>query len=156
MIAGSYADSDHASHGFVRTPDGTFTTFDAPAGNLGILAGSINNNADIAGFFLDQNGAQHGFVRSADGTFTPFDAPGPGTAPLSINLKGEITGVYSANGETAGFIRKANGRITSFRAPHSNGYTQPEGINSAGAVAGFAYIKSARHTFEITGFIRTP
>ena len=33
-IAGPYIDANNAFHGYVRAPDGTFTTFDAPdAGN---------------------------------------------------------------------------------------------------------------------------
>ena len=155
VIAGSYVDAGHASHGFVRTPQGKFKTFDAPNGDPDIAVTGINNAGDVTGYFGD-NGSVDGFIRTADGTFTLFQPPGLGAVPVSINAKGETTGDYSGNGKSVGFFRKPNGKITSFRVPNSNGDTVPTGVNSAGVVAGFAYVKRAKHTSEIIGFIRTP
>jgi hypothetical protein len=60
-ITGSYVDGGYATHGFVRSPDGTMKTFDPP-GSAGTNPSRINNNGDITGTFYD--GSYHGFVRS--------------------------------------------------------------------------------------------
>jgi hypothetical protein len=145
-------------HAFVRDPDGNFTTFDAPDESFIPVVESINNNGDIAGYLLDQTGnPAHGFVRSARGTFTTFDAPGSGTMADTINLKGETAGIfYSVNGKSLSFIRKRNGKIVTFHVPNSKGYTVTESINASGAVAGTTYLRVAKNSFRIFGFIRTP
>jgi len=56
-------------HGFVRTPDGTFTIFDAPGasspgcGYPGTEPSGINDEAEITGFYSDVNCVVHGFLR---------------------------------------------------------------------------------------------
>ena len=48
VIVGGYADANNVSHGYLRAPDGTFTTFEAPGADTtpgpfnGTLAVSIN------------------------------------------------------------------------------------------------------------------
>jgi hypothetical protein len=82
----------------------------------GTVGFSINDAGDITGTYIDASGVAHGFVRAANGTMTPFDAPGagtagtslfPGTAAVSINDLGDITGTYAdASGVLHGFVLK--------------------------------------------------
>jgi hypothetical protein len=76
------------SHGFLRSREGTFTTFDG-AGAAFTLATSINPTGAITGSYFDASTVQHGFLRSDDGTFTTFNGPGSiFTFPASINPAG--------------------------------------------------------------------
>jgi hypothetical protein len=57
------------NHGFVRSPFGDITTFDAPgASKSSAQAGTIpetpNLFGEIAGFYQDANGVFHGFLRT--------------------------------------------------------------------------------------------
>src|ERR1017187_2233915 len=75
---GSYqASGGGMDHGFLRTSDGTITTFDL----VGALASGtspygINDSDVIAGSYQGSDFIFHGFVRAADGTITSFDPVG--------------------------------------------------------------------------------
>lgn len=97
------------------------------------------------------------------GTFTTFDAPGAGTggflgtAGVSINAAGVITGFYLASPNVAhGFVRAIDGTITTFDAPNAGtGSTQgtfPLGINTAEEIAGM-YFDAGNVSH---GFVRAP
>jgi len=66
-VTGIYIDASIVLHGFLRYPDGTFATFDAPG--AGSLAGQgtrpeiINPAGSIAGFYFDESDVSHGFLR---------------------------------------------------------------------------------------------
>jgi hypothetical protein len=72
------------SHGFLRAPDGKFTTFDAPGAGTGAGQGTVafgmNAECEITGYYVDATNVGHGFLRSPDGMFTTFDARGAGRA----------------------------------------------------------------------------
>jgi hypothetical protein len=108
-------------------------------------------------------------VRAADGTITTFNAPGAGTglkegtAAVSINDSGEITGSYTDKPVKHGliraghgFMRAANGTITTFEAPGAaTGAGVVQGtisgrINAAGDATGF--YPDAKGVFH--GFVR--
>jgi probable HAF family extracellular repeat protein len=103
-------------HGFIRSRDGTFVTFDvAGAGTRpgqGTNATAANQSGTTAGTYTDANYVAHGFVRSPQGRITTFDVPGEGTGPgqgvvsvFSINASGAVVGYYNdANGVYHGFI----------------------------------------------------
>jgi hypothetical protein len=105
-ITGYLQDTNWLTHGFSRSPDGKFTTFDVPG--AGTVVGSwegtypvaINPAGAITGYYADASWVYHGFVRAPDGKITTFDAPGAGTesgqgtVPHSINPAGVITGDY--------------------------------------------------------------
>lgn len=59
-VVGFYYDSSNLAHGFIRTADGTFTSFD-PAGAAYTFIRAINNTGEIAGSYLDADGIWHGF-----------------------------------------------------------------------------------------------
>jgi len=71
IVAGSYGDT--REDGFVRKPDGIFTTFTVP----GIFPSTstnpivINNSGAVAGPYFDANGKEHGFVQLKDGALLP-------------------------------------------------------------------------------------
>jgi hypothetical protein len=141
----------YVSYGFVRSADGTFTTFSAPnAGNgaypyhQGTYALSINTAGTIAGYYTDANGLSHGFTGTAGGTITSFDPIGSaGTYGESINAAGAIAGYYvdDVAGAYHGFVRTVDGAITSFDAPGAGTAsargTQAWSINTAGTIAGY-------------------
>jgi hypothetical protein len=68
-VTSIYVDADYTFHGYVRTPDGQFTTIDAPGADItpGDFAGTspttINDSGVIAGWYVDSSFAIHGFVR---------------------------------------------------------------------------------------------
>jgi hypothetical protein len=169
-VTGFYADSEDVLHGFLRTPDGKFTTFDAPGAGTGVGHGTspagINDNGVIAGYYEHANRTYHGFVRAPDGTITGFDAPdagtgaGQGTSPAwngSINAAGAISGNYTdKNGLGHSFVRAPDGAITEFEAPgaatgNDLPGTEAYAINAAGAAAG-AYWDAS---FVSHGYVRT-
>ena len=63
-IAGIYSDANSVNHGFLRSPDGKFTTFDAPGAGTGSYQGtgcfsdcpiSLNDWGAITGSYIDAN-----------------------------------------------------------------------------------------------------
>ncbi|HUD25694.1 MAG TPA: hypothetical protein VMQ45_08420 [Burkholderiaceae bacterium] len=118
-IVGGYSDANYMNHGFLRAPDGSFTTFDVPGAGTGSTQGTlpsgfagINAEGEITGAYVDAKNVSHGFLRAPDGAISTFDAPGAGTGasqgtfPLGINSKGTITGYYvDAKNVGHGFLR---------------------------------------------------
>jgi hypothetical protein len=131
-ITGIWADSQNAIHGFLRSPDGHFTEFDAPGAVNGTFAYNINPEGAIAGNYLDASNVWHSFLRAPDGTFTEFEAPGAGTGTgqgtivgsiEDLNPEGAVAGAYVDTGSTlAGtavfqaFVRAPDGSFTEFGA----------------------------------------
>jgi hypothetical protein len=143
VIAGTYVDSSFTSHGFQRTPDGTFTTVDYPGASTEVLA--INPAGAIVGDFCNLSTCYHGFLRTPDGTFTDINA-NAGIA-MAINPAGVITGfVYNGTG---GYLWSPDGSFTTFNPPDSQ-YTSPFAINPAGTITGY-YCAAGCH-----GFVRSP
>src|SRR6516165_346628 len=101
-IEGVYVDVNGVLHGFVRSANGTFTTYDAPGAGTGAGQGTLpesnNTPGAITGQYIDGNFANHGFLRDQQGAFSIFDVPGTGTGagqgtiPLGNNNAGAITG----------------------------------------------------------------
>lgn len=140
-IVGYYHDANNYGHAWLRTPDGTITTFDAPlsAPNLyfdqgsqtqGSGSQSVNSEGDIIGWTIDKYGVWHGFLRTPEGKMSTFDAPGASTAPgggtewgwgtvaQNINDRGEIVGQFTEpNGVFHAFLRDRDGHFTTFEAP---------------------------------------
>src|ERR1700730_8920467 len=150
-IVGFDLDAMTVFHGFLRAPDGTITTFEAPGSGTGFAEGtaafSINPAGAIAGGVVDANNVGHGFLLARNGTFTTFDAPGAGpigTTAYNINPAGTIAGRYfDGSNVNHGFVRARNGTITTFDAPGAG--TGPfqgtvtaaaDGLNPAGAITG--------------------
>jgi hypothetical protein len=154
FIAGSYQSADTVYHGFLRSPDGQFTTFEAPGADTtagsynGTIPSNINNLGAITGSYYDVNGFSHGFLRSPDGSFTSFDVPGVGgfgTNPRGFNLEGAVVGFYTdSNYSFHAFLRSPDGTFTTWIGPDActgNGSQGCYGsgatnINASGTIAG--------------------
>src|SRR5437588_229521 len=152
-ITGFYFDANFVGHGFLRTPDGTITSFDAPGADMtpgsgnGTFGVSLISNGEIEGVYVDPNGVLHGFVRSTQGTFTTFDVPsagtgpGQGTLPESNNTVGAIAGNYiDASNVNHGFLRDKQGSFRLFDVPSAGTGpgqgTIPLDNNNSGMITG--------------------
>ncbi len=126
-ITGTYLDKNNVFHGFVRSPEGKFTTFEAPgadttAGDFnGTFPNGINDAGAITGFYVDASGGSHGFLRSPEGAFTKFDVTGSiigTTTPIALNLEGSIVGFFAnENGVVRPFLRSPDGRFATWSFP---------------------------------------
>jgi len=161
VIAGQFEDANITFHGFIRYPDGSFVTFDAPGAGAvpgqgqGTLAYSLNLEGTTAGIYIDASGVQHGFVRSPFGKITGFDPPGSIQTGVCeetcLNAAGEITGgYYDASGVQHGFLREPDGTITTFDAPASLGGGGAS-INDEGTITGYYADTDGMYR----GFLRT-
>jgi len=167
VIVGYYTDPNIVPHGFLRTPDGHFVSFDAPGAGLGsglnqgTVAYAINDVGAIAGQYQDSSYVFHGFVRNGAGHFTTFDAPGAGTGAyqgtqaLNINIFGTTAGIYiDASYVYHGFVRSPLGDFSTFD-PTGSVYTyvcNETCLTPDGTIAGF-YFDS---TGLPHGFVRKP
>jgi uncharacterized membrane protein len=109
-IVGSYTDATCMHYqGFLRSPDGTFTTIEVP-GATDTNASVINPAGAIAGSYVNSIGS-FGFYRSPSGRFTAYTGPG-GAVPsvTAINPAGTITGYYvDANFVAHGYLWTPHG-----------------------------------------------
>src|SRR5271167_1118915 len=173
-ITGNYWDANGFSHGFLRSPDGNFTTFDVPGvGGYGSTPLVINLEGAIVGYYSDSNYSFHAFLRSPDGKFTTWIGPDActgngsegcyGSGASNINAFGTIAGRFddnSGNFVHHGFVRNAEGNLKTFDVPgagtgSSQGTSCPGcflGLNKLGAIAGiYSDANSVNH-----GFLRRP
>ncbi len=169
-ITGAYIDKDNVMHGFLRFPDGKFTTIDDPNAGTGYAqgteAGNINSEGVIAGSYADASSIWHGFVRTPDGRFTTFDAMGEGNSSgqgtfvywaSCINTEGTITGGYvDEGGVNHGYVRAPDGTIREFNV-RGAGISSGQGtwswsINSAGEVTA-EYVDA---DYVAHGYVRAP
>jgi hypothetical protein len=169
-IVGTYLDKDGVNHGFLRAPDGTFTTFDIPGAGTGpgkgTLAEDINPEGVIAGEYSDASNVFHGFVRTEDGTITTFDVLGAGTGPgqgtfvasvEGLTPAGALAGYYTdQSGVNHGYVRAPHGTITTFDvAGAGTGPSQGTfvgGINPEGTVMSI-YVDPNN---TLHGYVRAP
>jgi hypothetical protein len=159
-VTGAFVDAGGLLHSFLRTSDGTITSFDPPGAAtcnpsqmLCGFANGITPDGTIMGNIGETNGLFHGFLRAPNGAFTVFDPPfSKFTNPLAINPAGTVTGNFfitgsPLGGEAHGFLRAPNGTFTTFD-PLGSTYTQPLGINPAGTVTGnFGDVRGVSHGF---------
>jgi hypothetical protein len=141
-ITGTYIDINDVYHGFLRTTDGSFTTFEArgadttPGSYNGTVPWSVNDLGVVTGNYYDANGFSHGFLREPDGKFTTFDPPGvggSGTSPIAVNLEGAIVGYYTdSNYLYHAFLRSPDGTIKTWSAPDAC-TDAPQGCIGTGA-----------------------
>jgi hypothetical protein len=154
-IAGIFSDANSASHGFILTTNGTFSSFDIPgAATDSVNAIRITASDTVVGNFVDANSIWHGYIRTADGTVSVVDAPGAstqtgtGTTIDDMNTEGTIVGsVYPHS-----FLRAADGMFVIFDPPDTGKSSSANGINTAGAISGtFSDVNGLLH-----GYIRDP
>ncbi len=150
-VAGAYLDAQAGEHGFLRSPQGTFTSFDVPTVQHGTGVKSINGAGTVVGAYVDAQFDTHGYVRDPLGNFTIFDAPGHPyeTVPMSINDSGVVAGFYgNLNQPFHGFVRDVLGNITTFDVAGGVNGTMILSINGSRAVAGtFTDANFVKHGF---------
>jgi hypothetical protein len=106
-IAGRYTDSANVMHGFVRTADGTVTSFDGPGAPLDTVTSGINARGYVVGAYVSSDSVEHGFLRAPDGTITSFDYPDTQvTYAEAIDDRNKIVGFYQSDFGTLGFLVK--------------------------------------------------
>jgi len=164
-IVGSYTDKFVVSHGFIRSFDGRYLSFDAPGAGLGhgldegTVPYAIDPVGGIVGIYLDENVIFHGFVRRTDGSFDTFNIPGSGTMPGQGTIAwdlydGATAGYYVDNDYVQhGFVRSRDRQITTFDPPGSvhTHICQIDCFNALGVVGGFIRSDGVVH-----GFLRDP
>lgn len=110
VITGWYYDAS-GDHGFVRSPDGTFTSFDVP-GAVFVVPASINSVGEIVGTTSYTGG---GFLREPDGIITMLYGPGSiDLSPAAINDEGTIAGFFWAQWERYWLCAVAQRHIDNF------------------------------------------
>jgi uncharacterized membrane protein len=140
------------SRGFVRSPSGVMTTFDAvpDATSTGPIA--INPAGATTGSYqLLPGGIQSGFVRAPNGAITTFTVNDMSTQAVAINPAGEIAGSFGGF-LPEGFLRTPDGTIITFDVPGSVD-TVPVGITASGAIVG-SFLTA--DLFAQDGFVRSP
>ena len=133
--------------GFLRTPDGTITSFDIPgAGQTVSIA--INNNGLVAGNYSDASGVWWPFIRNTDGSIVSYQVPGALNAHMgAMNDAGTIAGYWNDSKELPHiFVRSADGTITTYDIPDAT-IISVSGINARGYVVGYYYDHTADHGF---------
>jgi hypothetical protein len=159
-ITGLYEDPGPSFFGFLRSPDGVFTSFKAPNGGALQNVTAINVSGTVTGCYgyYGRNLPTYGLIREADGSMTSFVVPGAtNTYPLGINASGTVIGYYTdANTAYHGFERSPDGTITTFDAPGAGTTyelgTVPISINDAGVIAG----SYSDQNWVYHGFVVTP
>ncbi len=174
VITGSYYDANGFGHGFLRSPDGKFTTFDVPdAGGYGTFPLALNLEGAVVGNYTDSNYSFRAFLRSPDGTFTTWVGPGAcdtngsqgcfGSGASNINAFGIVVGGFednSGNFVHHNMVRSRDGKLKISDVPGAGtgGYQGTGcpgcylGLNQSGAIAGiYSDANSVNH-----GFLRSP
>jgi hypothetical protein len=125
QIVGLLQDSSGASHGFLRNPDDTYTTFDIP-GAIFTNATGINARGDIVGRWTDADGVNHAYLRRSRGAYRTFDPLAPCVATTlptvahGINDVGDIVGrCFDAEGHELGWLWRHDGAFTILDRPDS-------------------------------------
>lgn len=154
-VAGFYIDSSNNFHGFIRSPQGEFTTVDDPNANAGTIIAleqGLNARGAVAGwYFVDS--VLYGFVREPNGKFITVAplASAPGTLVGGINSSGALTGYFvTPTFSASGYLQKPNGEATIFNVPGPEGAlgTDAFTLNSRDEVTGVAVdANNATHGF---------
>ena len=107
-VVGSYVDADGIPHGFMRHPDGSFTTIDLPKmSNLEFLFVNTITDLGVIGFRAKAvNDIPRSYILLPDGTLYEVRIPGSvSTVVRNVNQDGSIIGYYDlADGRRHGFI----------------------------------------------------
>jgi len=166
VIAGQFEDPNDVFHGFIRFPDGAFTTFEAPGAGTGAEQGTLAYNVNLsgatAGVYYDESNAEHGFVRSLSGKITTFDAPDANGFTMvceetCLNPEGAVAGFYlDVNSVFHGFVREPDGEIMELSAPEAGTGafqgTLAASITPLGIITGYFLGSDG----VPNGFVRTP
>lgn len=130
-ITGEYVDSNFVFHGFLRSPEGVITTFDAPHASTdgyGTFGRGVNVEGVTVGVYTNKNFNYGGFIRRPDGTFETYRDPNActtgdpegceGTGFDTINIFGAIAGGYvDKNFVEHALLVTPDGKVIAYEAP---------------------------------------
>ncbi len=135
-ITGNYTDSAGV-HGYVRTIDGTITTFDFGGTSTFTSPVAINTKGEVTGEESDESFVS-GFVRTPFGTLSLWETQeNGGPVPQSINDAGVIVGFETSDsGGDIAFERDAAGNFALLAVPFPNTDTRAESVNQSGYAVG--------------------
>ena len=156
-ITGNYCDTT-TCHGFLRAPNGEFTTFDVPNADQGTYPESISPAGAITGQYCNAT-ACGSFLRDPHGTITVIDVPGAiYTKANCIDPEGAITGFWQDGSFVDhAFLRSPNGTLSTLDIPGAvtGPYlgTHAVGINAAGWIAGWYTVNTVGAG---RGYLRAP
>lgn len=173
QVSGVY-DNGSRSFGFVRSPEGKFTTFPAPYPSSSLVVTGLNAQGTMVGSYtippVNRYTVDLPFVRKSNGSLTTIKIPKTCVEPpncegnfgLGINSAGTVLGQYEDDKfHYVGFTLSSSGKMTAFNVPdesitETNYDTNPaafSGINTSGAITG-NYTSAATGTAR--GFLRAP
>ena len=111
-VVGSYTDADGMPHGYVRNPDGSFTTLDLPTKpNLQYLFVNTITDVGLIGFRAKAvDDILRSYIILPSGTLYEVQRPGSViTVVRNVNQDGSIIGFYdTTDGRRYGFIGRPN------------------------------------------------
>ena len=114
-VVGSYIDADGMFHGFIRNPDGSFTTIDLPTmPNLEYLFVNTITDLGVIGFRAKaENDILRSYVILPDGILYEVRLPGSvSTVVRNVNQDGSIIGFYdSTDGRRLGFVGRPAAKL---------------------------------------------
>ena len=109
-VVGSYTDANGRPHGFIRNPDGSFTTIDVPAmPNLEFLFVNTITDFGVVAFRAKAvNDILRSYLLLPDGILYEVQIPGSvNTVVRNVNQDGSIVGFYDlTDGRRYGFVCK--------------------------------------------------
>ena len=115
-VVGSYIDADGMFHGFMRNPDGNFTTIDLPEmPNLQFLFVNTITDFGVVGFRAKAaNDILRSYILMPDDTLYEVRIPGSViTVVRNVNQDGSIVGFYDlADGRRHGFLGRPRTQST--------------------------------------------
>ena len=107
-VVGSYVDADGRPHGFIRNPDGSFTTIDVPEmPNLEFLFVNTITDFGVVAFRAKAvNDILRSYILLPDGILYEVQLPGSvNTVVRNVNQDGSIIGYYDlTDGQRYGFV----------------------------------------------------
>jgi hypothetical protein len=162
-ITGFYELTPYDSHCFLMYADGPIINCDPPAAQgtlVRVSAVSINDFGDIAGPYV-VNDQTYFFTRTSAGVYKTQTSIAALTVPSAINASGAVAGsATDDNGSYIGFVVHPDGYNATFSVtllPPADAEcvtaTIPDGINAAGAIAGWYYNRCSQVN---QGFVRSP
>jgi len=136
----------------------TITPFDVP-GSSSTQPTAISSAGEVTGNYGVPNSTLvRGFVRDRSGKIVTFGVSGMNTYPATINIWGQVAGIYTANPDGVapfhGFLRQPNGQIITFDAPDAWD-TEATTIDAKGQIVGWMQTNlSAPNPNAFQGFVR--
>jgi hypothetical protein len=161
-ITGSYYDTNGFGHGFIRSPDGKFKSFDVLDVGGGSTPQAINFEGAVVGYYTDSNFAFHAFLRRPNGKFTTWVGPDEctgngsegcyGSGATNINAFGTIAAGYNdKNLVHHGLVRTRAGKLITYDVSGAQATGCPgcsSGLNQWGTIAGiYSDANSVNHGY---------